>query len=217
MRKCQHCSDPIPGNKNAATRFCSNRCKIREWRGLPKKKREAPTTHCKQCSVELPPRKLGVASFCSRKCSSKSYNAANRSKYRQQLREWRENNREQDRKSRLRWRYSNIEKARKQDRENYRRHRSRYIAKAQARFQAIQDNPLNEDCGTWHKYVSEASECFYCGKTSSNIHVDHFIPISAGGPNAPWNLRVSCQNCNLTKGSDMPWDFMKKRYQVTNT
>ena len=48
-------------------------------------------------------------------------------------------------------------------------------------------------------------KCFYCnGKFE---HVDHYIPLSKGGPHSLENVRPSCKNCNLRKGSKMPEDF----------
>lgn len=44
-------------------------------------------------------------------------------------------------------------------------------------------------------------KCQYCGLTgeSGELHVDHIIPVSKGGPNAPWNLLTACHACNLGK------------------
>lgn len=44
--------------------------------------------------------------------------------------------------------------------------------------------------------------CQYCGKTPPKVvlHVDHIIPVVAGGTNDPENLRTSCADCNLGKG-----------------
>ena len=45
--------------------------------------------------------------------------------------------------------------------------------------------------------------CSYCGKQipQGRLHVDHVTPKSQGGDSDPGNLRVSCKNCNLQKGS----------------
>lgn len=44
--------------------------------------------------------------------------------------------------------------------------------------------------------------CQYCGKTPPKVvlHIDHIIPVVAGGTNDPENLRTSCSDCNLGKG-----------------
>jgi 5-methylcytosine-specific restriction endonuclease McrA len=33
------------------------------------------------------------------------------------------------------------------------------------------------------------------------LHVDHLMPFSAGGKTVPENLRSTCSDCNLGKGS----------------
>ena len=57
-------------------------------------------------------------------------------------------------------------------------------------------------------YVSRAyiikrdgSRCHLCGKRcrDEEIHLDHLVPVSLGGPHTPENLRVACARCNLSK------------------
>lgn len=44
--------------------------------------------------------------------------------------------------------------------------------------------------------------CVYCGTTTAAIfHIDHAIPVSAGGDNHPDNLLTACAHCNLSKGA----------------
>jgi 5-methylcytosine-specific restriction endonuclease McrA len=44
--------------------------------------------------------------------------------------------------------------------------------------------------------------CVYCDEDLSNseIHMDHVIPESIGGPTIYDNLQVTCRKCNLAKG-----------------
>lgn len=44
--------------------------------------------------------------------------------------------------------------------------------------------------------------CVYCDDDLSNseIHMDHVIPESQGGPTNYNNLQVTCRKCNLAKG-----------------
>ncbi len=48
--------------------------------------------------------------------------------------------------------------------------------------------------------------CQECDKTvdRGEIHFDHFVPFSRGGPSTVENLRVLCAPCNLSKGAKMP-------------
>lgn len=49
-------------------------------------------------------------------------------------------------------------------------------------------------------------QCQECGMTGCcNLHVGHFIPVSAGGTNEPENLYTSCAKCNLRRGNK-PFD-----------
>jgi 5-methylcytosine-specific restriction endonuclease McrA len=46
--------------------------------------------------------------------------------------------------------------------------------------------------------------CVYCGRTAAEgarLHVDHVIPVTAGGPNEQDNLVTACEECNLGKGA----------------
>lgn len=50
------------------------------------------------------------------------------------------------------------------------------------------------------------NKCFYCDGDFE--HVDHFIPLSKGGDHSLENVRPSCAQCNLSKGSKLPYEFM---------
>jgi hypothetical protein len=43
--------------------------------------------------------------------------------------------------------------------------------------------------------------CRECGATEGELHVDHVIPIAAGGRNEEDNLQILCRPCNLRKGA----------------
>ena len=47
--------------------------------------------------------------------------------------------------------------------------------------------------------------CAHCGKSlrlgDRDLTIEHIIPRSRGGTNAPWNLCVLCKRCNEEKGS----------------
>jgi hypothetical protein len=50
--------------------------------------------------------------------------------------------------------------------------------------------------------VAAGFRCQACGASSSvtTLHVDHILPLCAGGNNESSNLQVLCVNCNLGKG-----------------
>src|ERR1051325_9605995 len=47
--------------------------------------------------------------------------------------------------------------------------------------------------------------CRYCGKHPPDalLHVDHIVPVVAGGTDDPTNLVTSCSECNLGKGATL--------------
>ena len=47
--------------------------------------------------------------------------------------------------------------------------------------------------------------CSWCKKPiARNYHVDHIVPLSAGGANDRYNLQLLCPNCNCSKGAKHP-------------
>lgn len=57
-------------------------------------------------------------------------------------------------------------------------------------------------------------KCPYCGKDQfrigirDKIEIDHFIPVSRGGQNVPWNLLPICKQCNGKKRNKLPIDAL---------
>lgn len=57
-------------------------------------------------------------------------------------------------------------------------------------------------------------KCPYCGKEQyrasirDKIEIDHFVPVSRGGQNVPWNLIPICKECNRKKKDRLPGDFL---------
>ncbi len=51
--------------------------------------------------------------------------------------------------------------------------------------------------------------CWWCGKVikDGKYHVDHKMPLSRGGSNAPENLCISCPYCNDSKGAKLLGDW----------
>lgn len=54
--------------------------------------------------------------------------------------------------------------------------------------------------------------CAICGSSiEDNFHVDHIVPFSLGGGNERFNLQVTHQSCNQSKGAkfDDPWALLR--------
>ena len=43
------------------------------------------------------------------------------------------------------------------------------------------------------------------------MHLDHKVPLAAGGANEFGNLQLLCPRCNLAKSARDPLDFMQSR------
>ena len=53
-------------------------------------------------------------------------------------------------------------------------------------------------------------DCAYCGKPGLKLQVEHIHPKAKGGSNRISNLTLSCEACNLKKGTQDIKDFLKK-------
>lgn len=87
-----------------------------------------------------------------------------------------------------------------------------YLERANHGLPLLASKLSKEDAkrGSLRKYQDtlqeRSSHCFYCNNhlESDGIHVDHFIPWSYIFDNNPWNLVLSCVNCNCDKGDALP-------------
>ena len=80
-----------------------------------------------------------------------------------------------------------------------------YKKYTQKRYALIK-SAVVEDVDIFQLYEEFKGICFYCSKyvKFSDIHVDHYYPISKGGKHEKSNLRISCSYCNLSKGAKHP-------------
>lgn len=58
----------------------------------------------------------------------------------------------------------------------------------------------------------DGQRCVYCDEdlTDKEIHLDHVVPESQGGPTTFHNLQVTCRKCNLQKGILTESEFMNQ-------
>ncbi|MEA3330606.1 MAG: HNH endonuclease [Campylobacterota bacterium] len=54
------------------------------------------------------------------------------------------------------------------------------------------------------------NKCYYCECELEEKHLDHYIPLSKGGSHSILNVVWSCPTCNMSKGSKMPDEFIKR-------
>jgi 5-methylcytosine-specific restriction endonuclease McrA len=53
--------------------------------------------------------------------------------------------------------------------------------------------------------------CAYCGKENIPLQIEHIHPRAKGGSNRVSNLCLSCEKCNLAKGTKNSEEFLKKK------
>ncbi len=53
--------------------------------------------------------------------------------------------------------------------------------------------------------------CAVCRKVLADAHLDHVVPLFAGGVHADENMQLLCPHCNLSKGAKDPIAFMQSR------
>lgn len=51
-------------------------------------------------------------------------------------------------------------------------------------------------------------ECRYCKANQFSLHIEHIIPLAAGGSNEPSNVGLACEFCNRAKNSRSEQDFL---------
>ena len=62
----------------------------------------------------------------------------------------------------------------------------------------------------------DGSTCYLCCKQvpSSEIELDHLIPVAQGGTSEPENVAVTCRSCNRSRGASMDIRQVLKRNQI---
>lgn len=100
------------------------------------------------------------------------------------------------------WRIANPDKAR--------------AAAVNSRFRRGELAAALDGGGIRKLFIKCSGRCIYCGErvggAYKRFHVDHYIPLSKGGPHHIDNLVLACQRCNQRKYNKMPWEFMPEKF-----
>ncbi len=59
------------------------------------------------------------------------------------------------------------------------------------------------------KFRAQKKKCYYCHKPLSHYHIEHVVPLSRGGSNAPDNVVLACPSCNNSKHARLPHEWPK--------
>ena len=156
----------------------------------------------------------------------RNWQRENRSKVNVAAARWVEAHREQHRAAVRRWYWKNREAIlTRQKRPDIRlrrlkRHHERYEKnpepiKERARVQMHRRRARKHNADGTHTAAdvllqgnSQRWNCWWCGKPCrDNYHVDHRVPLSRGGSDAPENLCITCPECNMKKGSKLPSEW----------
>ena len=118
-------------------------------------------------------------------------------------REYRENHKEHERKMGKIWRVNNPHKG----------------AEVASKRRAIKLNQMGNVSPNIKETLLEAQNflCLACQKTledSSDIHLDHIMPLKLGGLHDDENLQILCRSCNCHKSSKHPDVWEKEQKQL---
>lgn len=58
------------------------------------------------------------------------------------------------------------------------------------------------------EFMGSKRECLYCGKSSTKLTLDHFMPLKQGGEHCLENFAAACKSCNCRKNNKHPEDFL---------
>jgi Zn ribbon nucleic-acid-binding protein len=133
---------------------------------------------------------------------SKKYREANPEKVKANRKKHYQENAEKIKARHKKYRQENPEKGRLY------RHRRRALL-----LEATTEDFTHEDLLTfWSENEISHKECFYCEKEMPEgpEHIDHYYPLSKGGPHERANLRPSCAHCNLVKSAKQPETFIEE-------
>lgn len=118
---------------------------------------------------------------------------ANRDLRLQQMREW-------DKKNRASIN-ARVRSYRKADPERFKAH----FHKARAKRRAAPGSHTGADIR--RQRAAQKNRCWWCHCKLTEYHVDHLIPLSRGGSNAPGNIVIACPHCNQSRNNKLPHEW----------
>lgn len=80
-----------------------------------------------------------------------------------------------------------------------------YRHKRRALIHAAQGSHTAQDI--LNQFKRQKGKCYWCSKKLTTYHVDHIVPLTRNGSNAPDNLVIACPTCNKRKGNKLPHEF----------
>jgi 5-methylcytosine-specific restriction endonuclease McrA len=144
-----------------------------------------------------------------------AYHRAHRAENPQKHREWSKRwgsspaGREYRRIKHRLYRAANAEKERARKRLYHQTHPEIEAARFRRRKARKRGAPGSHSaCDVLAQLARQKGRCYWCQvRVGNEYHVDHVMPLSAGGSDGPENLVIACPDCNLRKGAQHPMDF----------
>jgi 5-methylcytosine-specific restriction endonuclease McrA len=108
-----------------------------------------------------------------------------------------------------RWRAANPEKV-KAALKRYRESHLEMNRQCAARHRARKMGNGWEPYDRWDIWDRDSGTCQLCLEPIfGDFHIDHVVPVSEGGPDAPWNVVVAHPACNRAKGTMDMLDWLE--------
>lgn len=163
--------------------------------------------------------------FCCNKCAIKQHTKDNPEKNREKARKYAMKNREAVRVRFRKWRNENLEKAKnackkwrkenpeiaRSNKEKYRKKHPDRVNSANRRRKSAKRGVYQEKFENIDIFERDNWVCHICkkltkGKKHPNYRsptIDHIIPTSKGGADAPFNVACACLKCNIKKSDNV--------------
>jgi 5-methylcytosine-specific restriction endonuclease McrA len=216
-----------------ATDYCSNKTCVVCGQVKPlseyhatKSNKDGHVGVCKPCAIARA-RAWHAANKERHKANCKKNYEANKQAYIKRAAEWRRanpgENRKAQKKNKIKYAAEYRIKAaeyRKQNPEIFReRQRKRYWRDPEkSRIQVRIEQARRRAAGNVSRqdverlFEKQKGRCACCSKRIvKSYHVDHVIPISAGGTSDRTNLQLLCPSCNASKSDRDPLEFMQSK------
>lgn len=130
------------------------------------------------------------------------YAASHREEARQRARAWHAANLERHKANAAAYRAANKERLNEETRRWKKNNMERVLASVRTRKalkRGVRGKHTASDIA--NLLIKQSWKCALCGvDVSKKRHVDHIVPLCAGGSNEAHNLQILCPTCNLSKG-----------------
>ena len=137
---------------------------------------------------------------------------------RDRAKQWRAGNREKHRKYCAQYQASNAEKHVEASKRFYTNNTEyNVIRKRNERARRRNAEGFHTSADIERIRAEQHNTCAYCKcDLVQNSHVDHIQPLARGGSNWPSNLQITCNKCNLRKGTKTSEEFRQALREATN-